>query len=401
MRRGAKMAAGSRRHGGRSVVRFDEAAVRRARPWTGAAAACGALALTAALAALPWTSRWAAHVDALAFDVQVRWIRLRGAPETFRFEPDIAIVGIDAASLHAIGATRLADRRAVEALGAALAGIASAGPRVIVIDLAPSAYGADARSALLDGIAQASAEAPVVLVAERDASGRFLPPPDDLLEAARHGASPVLGTPLDAIDVDGVARRAPARVGALPTVVEAVARRLGRADAADGWIDFTRGAPFAYVPLEYAARWHRTGDAERLRAVFGDRIVLVGDLLPGAQRVELPLPLANWEPGRRAPRVVAHAQALRSLVGAGFVRPAAGWIPVALAFAFALTAAPANAMLRWSALFVGALAAFVWAAALHAEGRFVPLGHAVIAGVLAVVLRAALDRRHPGGSAAR
>lgn len=381
--------------------RFDGAAVRRARPWTGAASVCGALALTAALAALPWTARWSAHVDALAFDAQVRWIRLRGAPATFRFEPDIAIVGVDAASLHAIGATRLADRRTGEALGAALAGIASAGPRVIVIDLAPSAYGADASSALRDGIAQASAVAPVVLVAESDASGRFLLPPAELLEAARHGTSPVLGTPLDAIDVDGVARRAPARVGALPTVVEAVARRLGRADAAGGWIDFTRGAPFAHAPLEYVARWHRTGDAERLRALFGDRIVLVGDLSPGAQRVALPLPLANWEPGREAPRVVAHAQALRSLVGAGFVRQVAGWIPIALAFAFALTAALDNAMLRWSALFAGALAVFVWAAALHAEGRFVPLGHATIAGVLAVALRAALDRGRRAGSAAR
>lgn len=381
--------------------RFDAAAVHRARLWTGAASACGALALTAALAAVPWTSRWAAHVDAVAFDAQVRWIRLRGAPETFRFEPDIAIVGVDAASLHAIGATRLADRRTGEALGAALAGIASVGPRVIVIDLAPSAYGADARSVLLDAIVQASAEAPVVLVAQRDASGRFLPPPGDLLEAARHGASPVLGAPLDAIDVDGIARRAPARVGALPTIVEAVARRLGRADAAGVWIDFTRGAPFAHVPLEYAARWHRTGDAERLRAVFGDRIVLVGDLLPGAQRVELPLPLASWQPGKEVPRVVAHAQALRSLVGAGFVRPAAGWIPIALAFAFALIAALPNAMLRWAALAAGALAVFVWAGALHAQGRFVPLGRAAIAGVLAVVLRAVLDRRRPAGSAAR
>jgi hypothetical protein len=271
-----------------------------------------------------------------------------------------------------------------------------------VIDLAPSAYGAgNAPSALLDGIAQASAVAPVLLVAERDASGRLLLPPADLLEAVRHGASPALGAPLDAIDVDGVARRVSARIGPLPTVVEAVARRLGRAGAADGWIDFTRGAPLAHVPLEYVARWHRTGDAERLRAVFGDRIVLIGDLLPGGQRVELALPLANWEPGREAPRVVAHAQALRSLVGAGFVRPAAGWIPVALAFAFALVALPATPALRWFALGAGALAVFVWAAALHAEGRFVPLGHAAIAGVLAAVLRAALDRWRPAGSTAR
>lgn len=381
--------------------RFDGAAARRARLWTGAASVCGALALTAALAALPWTSRWSARVDAVVFDAQVRWIRLRGAPATFRFEPDIAIVGVDAASLHAIGATRLADRRTVEALGAALAGIASVGPRVIVIDLPPSAYGADAGSALRDGIAQASAVAAVVLVAEREASGRLLLPPAELVDAARHGTSPVLGAPLDAIDVDGVARRAPARPQALPTVVEVVARRLGRAEAAGGWIDFTRGAPFAHVPLEYVARWHRTGDAERLRALFGDRIVLLGDLSPGAQRVALALPLAKWEPGRQAPRVVAHAQALRSLVGAGFVRPAAGWIPVALAFAFALMAALENAILRWSAFFAGALAVFVWAAALHADGRFVPLGDAAIAGVLAVALRAALDRSRRAGSAAR
>lgn len=380
--------------------RLDAAAARRARLRAGAASACGALALTAALAALPWTARLAAHVDACAFDVQVRWIRLRGAPETYRFEPDIAIVGVDAASLRAIGAARLGDRRAIEALGAALAGIASAAPRATVIDLTlPAARaGDDGAGTLREDIAQASAVAPLVLVAQRDAAGRFLRPPADLLDAAGGANSPVLGAPIDAID--GVARRVPAPVGGLPSIVEVVARRLGRADPAGGWIDFTRGAPFAHVPLEYVARWHRTGDAERLRALFGGRIVLVGDLLPGTPRVGLPVRLAEWEPGSEAPRVVVHAQALRSLVGAGFVRPAAGWIPLALALAFASAALPATAALRWSALGAGALATFVWAAPLHAEGDFVPLGHAAIAGVLAVVLRAALDRRYPAKSTA-
>lgn len=88
--------------------RFDAAAVRRARPWT---------------------APGSARVDALAFDALVRWTRLPGAPAAFRLEPDIAIVGVDAASLHAIGATRLADRRTCEALSAALAGIASGRPR--------------------------------------------------------------------------------------------------------------------------------------------------------------------------------------------------------------------------------------------------------------------------------
>ncbi|MFN3564948.1 MAG: CHASE2 domain-containing protein, partial [Burkholderiaceae bacterium] len=210
-----------------------------------------------------------------------------------------------------------------------------------------------------------------------------------------------LGAPLDAVDVDGVVRRAPTGDAALPTVVEAVARGLGRTVVTEGWIDFTRGAPFAYVPLEYVARWHRTGDAERLRAVFGDRIALVGDVLPGAQRVALPVRLAAWESGRHAPRVVAHAQALRSLVGAGWVRPAAGWIEFGLAFAFALAAVPASARLRWSLLVAGAVAVFVWTAALHAEGRFVPIGHAAISGAAAAVLRAALERRRVTGPAAR
>lgn len=381
--------------------RFDAAAVHRARLRTGAASACGALALTAALAALPWTARLAAQVDACAFDAQVRWIRLRGAPETFRFEPDIAIVGVDAASLRAIGAARLVDRHATEALGAALAGIASAAPRATVIDLTLPAPGAgdDSDGTLREDIAQASAVAPLVLVAQRDAAGRFLRPPADLVEAAGGADSSVLGAPIDASD--GVVRRVPAPVGGLPSIVEVVARRLGRADPAGGWIDFTRGAPFAYVPLEYVARWQRTADAERLRALFGGRVVLVGDLLPGTPRVRLPLPLADWDPGSEVPLVVAHAQALRSLAGAGFVRPAAGWIPLALAFAFALAALPANAALRWSALAAGALATFVWTAALHAEGRFVPPGHAAIAGVLAVVLRAALDRRGAAESTAR
>ncbi|MEW5879083.1 MAG: CHASE2 domain-containing protein [Pseudomonadota bacterium] len=381
------------------MERVEAAAARRARLRTGVASACGALAATAAFATLPWTSRWADYVDVAAFDAQVRWIRLRGAPEAIRFEPDVAIVGVDAASLNAIGAMRVADRQAVEALGAALAGVASAAPRAIVIDLTWPADGAG--DALRDGVARASAIAPVVFVVQRDASGRSVLPPADALEAVRHAAAPALGAPLDAVDVDGVLRRAPAGDATLPTVVEAVARGIGRTGVTEGWIDFTRGAPLAYVPLEYVARWRRTGDAERLRAVFGDRIVLVGDVLPGAQRVALPVRLAAWESGRRASRVVAHAQALRSLVGTGFVRRAAGWIELGLAFAFALAALPASALLRWSLLAGGAVAVFVWTAALHAEGRFVPLGNAAIAGAAAAVLRAALERRRGSGSAAR
>lgn len=384
------------------MERVEAAAARRARLRIGAAAVCGALAATAALATLPWTSRWAEYVDVAAFDAQVRWIRLGGAPEAIRFEPDVAIVGVDAASLNALGAMRVADRQAVEALGAALAGIASAVPRAVVIDLPWPADGAgDGPNALLDGVARASAIAPVVFVVQRDASGRPVLPPADALDAVRHAAASALGAPLDAVDVDGVLRRAPAGDATGPTVVEAVARRLGRTVATAGWIDFTRGAPLAYVPLEYVARWHRTGDAERLRAVFGDRIVLVGDLLPGAQRAALPVRLAIWESGRRASRVVAHAQALRSLVGAGFVRRAAGWIEFGLALAFALTALPPSASLRWSLLAGGAVAAFVWTAALHAEGRFVPLGHAAISGAAAAVLRAALENWRGSASAAR
>lgn len=380
------------------MERVQAAAARRARLRIGAASVCAALAATAALATLPWTSRWAEYVDVAAFDAHVRWIRLRGAPQATRFDPDVAIVGVDAASLSAVGAVRIEDRQAVEALGAALAGIASAAPRAIVIDLP---WPADrAGDALLDGVARASAVAPVVLVVERDASGRLLSQPAYAFDA-RNVAAPALGSALDAVDVDGIVRRVPAGDAALPTVIEAVARRLGRAGATEGWIDFTRGAPFAHVPLEYVARWHRTGDRERLRAVLGDRIVLVGDLLPGARRVALPVRLAAWEPGERAPRVVVHAQALRSITGAGLVRPAAGWIGLGLAFAFALAAVPASARLRWSLLAAGAVAAFVWTAAIHEQGRFVPLGHAATSGVAAAVLRAALERRRTAGSEAR
>ncbi|MCX8115620.1 MAG: CHASE2 domain-containing protein [Burkholderiaceae bacterium] len=381
------------------MERSEAAAARRARLRIGAASVCAALAATVALAALPWTSNWVARIDAVAFDAHVRWIRLRGAPQATRFDPNVAIVGVDAASLNAVGAVQIEDRQAVEALGAALAGIASAAPRAIVIDLP---WPADrAGDALLDGVARAIAVAPVVLVVERDASGRPLSQPAYAFETARNVAAPALGSALDAVDVDGIVRRVPAGDAALPTVIEAVARRLGRAGATEGWIDFTRGAPFAHVPLEYVARWHRTGDRERLRAVLGDRIVLVGDLLPGARRVALPVRLAAWESGERAPRVVAHAQALRSIVGAGLVRPAAGWIGLGLAFAFALAAVPASARLRWSMLAAGAVAAFVWTAAIHEQGRFVPLGHAAISGVAAAVLRAALERRRTAGSEAR
>ena len=120
----------------------------------------------------------------------------------------------------------------------------------------------------------------------------------------------------------------------VPTLVSQLLLGLGMSPNY-GYIDYSLGAPLEYVPLHEVAGM----SDERLRAAFGDRIVLIGSLLARVDRWRLPVKLlandpahAGYSPadreGRLAfsqPGVLVHLQTLRSHLGAGVLIPIPAW----------------------------------------------------------------------------
>jgi class 3 adenylate cyclase len=339
-------------------------------PWVVASALAGA-------ALAPW-------LDGPLYDAQTRLLRAV-APQP---APEVVIVGIDQASVDAVPLPLALWH---QPLGSALGAIASAGPRVVGVDIVLPERSYEAISpgldrALLRGIVRAREAGGVVLALQPAADGRGLraihPP---FIAAAGAGGT---GAALFPVERDGAVRRVDAQ---LSTFIVALAARLG-ATAGDGLIDYTRGGAFTYVPLHAVLQAAEVGDAAQLVQWFAGRPVLLGSVLPLTDRRAQPASLAAWESPRvEPPGVLIHAQALRSLLGAGLIQPAgAAWTALAVLVLLLPTVVPWQGA-RFAALFVLLAASFVGAAALLRAGMAVPLALAWITGIGAATARSAMD----------
>jgi len=133
-------------------------------------------------------------------------------------------------------------------------------------------------------------------------------------------------------------------------------------------------------------------DPTFLRERFAGKVVLIGSVLPYVDRLPQPVNLAAWEPIAAAPPgVVLNAQAIRSVLGAGLLKPAPAVLSGMLAVLFALLAFINKMVGRWFALVAAIGVSFLLAALLHANGIVVPLAFAWTAGVAAVALRTSAD----------
>jgi class 3 adenylate cyclase len=348
---------------------------------------CAVAAFALAALAAPFAGR----VDLAVFDAEVAALRsLRGGAGG----GEVVLVGIDDATLAATGEP-LALSLLHAQLGRALEAIAQAAPRLTAIDVAlPVASVESLRpgydAALMRGLIAVREAGGVVATLNNDASGRASAPYAPFIAAAGEDA---FGFALYPVDADNVVRRFdPARTAGAPSFLGRIAARLGleQRAARAGYIDFTRGAPFDYVPLAEVAR--RFGEQAFLRARFAGKIVLIGSVLPYTDRLPQPVNLAAWEPHAAAPPgVVLNAQAVRTLLGRGLIRDAPAATALALAGLFAALALVRAVVLRWSALLLAAAASFAFGAAAHAAGVFVPLAAAWIAGGAAVALRTSAD----------
>jgi class 3 adenylate cyclase len=275
-------------------------------------------------------------------------------------------------------------------LGAALGAIAAAGPRVIGVDVVLPERSFDALvpgldRALLRGIVQAREAGGIVLALQPDAQGRLRAIHPPFLAAAGSGGS---GAALFPVEADGVVRRVDLQVS---TFLAALMAKLGH-PMASGFIDYTRGMPYDYVPLIEVLRAAERGDAARLAQWFGGQVVMLGSVLPLVDRRAQPVPLAAWEPPHvEPPGVLIHAQALRSVLGAGLIRPAPLWGVAALLLVMLAPAFIGSQVLRFAALAGLAAAVLVASAWALRAGVYLPLAMAGIAGGLTTFVRSVVD----------
>src|SRR5262249_4404810 len=120
----------------------------------------------------------------------------------------------------------------------------------------------------------------------------------------------------------------------VPTLAGQLARRIGVA-VDEGFINYSLGGPFEYIPLRTVLDWQRAGDRAALQRAFAKKIVMLGSVLPLGARHRAAVALARGDVDASAvPGVMLWGQAVRSLLGRNMVTPVAPWI-VALLGAFA------------------------------------------------------------------
>ena len=333
------------------------------------------------------------RLDNVLLDLQWQVLKRvdgRAAPD------DIVIVGIDEASVRAI-AEPVALWHAP--LGAALARIAAAKPRAIVLDhpLPERSYdgikpGLD--RALFDGLASAVEAVPLVAalnIEPRTREARLIHKPYlALLGESR------LGLALAARDPDGVARRfsllIPTEDGGFPTMEGRLCRAL-KAECAEGLIHFALGKPYTYVPFRNVLAMT---DEELPRRLFRDRIVLIGEAQAFAGRIDVPVNMAGWETeAGSTPGVVLRAQTVRTALTRAAPREASTPLRALLvSFAALVVLVRDWRMTALTALVAAGFAATVSVTALR-SGMYLPMGPVVFTLFLAALARAVLGRR-PG-----
>lgn len=239
---------------------------------------------------------------------------------------------------------------------------------------------------LMKGLLEARRSFPVVLALTVDPSGKPRPVHPPFLTLAGPGGA---GYALFPVDRDGIVRRFDDRLAeggkAVPTFAGEMARKLG-ADPGTGHIDYRRGAPFGYVPLQEVLQWAESGDSEALARAFRDKPVIIGMVFQFEDRLSTPVQLAAWEPdARNSPGVLLHAHALRNLLDSGLVQATPIGVTIALCIALAalwfVSASTALVVVMLGAIMLMLGGTSTW---LLAEGWVFPLVAPALTAALAL-----------------
>jgi class 3 adenylate cyclase/CHASE2 domain-containing sensor protein len=329
-------------------------------------------------------------LDARLRDFQFSTLRSLSPQSAAR---DVVIVGVDEETMRRLPEpVTLWHRHLGKFFGAmAAAQPAAVGVDIVLPDRSYETVVPGSDKLLMMGLLQARRAYPVVLALTVDPAGKPRPVYPPYLALAGRGYA------LFPVDADGRVRRFDERLGAageeLPTIAGQMARAM-KIEPGRGYLDFWRGAPFDYVPFHQVLQWSDEGNEKALAQAFRGRPVLVGMVLRFEDRLRVPVPMAAWEEPEAtdAAGVLLHAQALRSMLGAGFIQamPAAVTTTVTVAAGLLWFVAGGTAFV--AALFVAlALGLFAVSTWLVTQGHFLPVAAILLTALIALGGRHARD----------
>ena len=330
--------------------------------------------------------------DNALLDIQLKFLRSWHSRPTTR---DVVVVGVDEETV----------RRFPEPVGlwhrqlaAFLRAMIPAKPDVLGVDIVlPDRSfesvmpGSD--KTLLKAMLDARQDYPFVLAVTVDEAGKPRPIYPPYLSLAGPAG---WGYALFPMDGDGRVRRFDERLGAsseeLPTLVGQMARKLGVQPHA-GWIDYSLGNAIRYVPLHEVLKWAEDRDYGALSRTFGGKPVLLGTVLPFTDRQRVSVPLTAWESAMGdVPGVVLHAQALRTILSGGLIRPVANAAVLTGVICGALLWLAGKAVMLSALIFGAVMAALLLTALLFtAQGLFLPVAAPMLAAGLALGGRSAVE----------
>lgn len=324
-------------------------------------------------------------LDRRLLDTEFRLLRLWFPTAAGR---DVVVVGIDEETVR-----RLPEPMSLwhHHIGRFLNAMVEAKPAAVGIDIVLPDRSFEAVSpgsdkALLKGMLESRRSHPLVVAVTVDPAGKARPIHSPFIAVAGKQG---WGYALFPVDGDGRVRRFDEQLGTrgerVPTLVGQMARQLGIEPGA-GWIDYWRGAPFEYVPLHEVLKWLDDGDQAALARNFGGKPVLLGTVLPFTDRQPATVALLAAEPGEvHVPGVVLHAQALRTILGSGFIESVPRWITAGAIAMTALLWFVAGGLLSGAlALSVAIVLFFAGAMWLATQGWFFPIAAPLLAAALAV-----------------
>jgi class 3 adenylate cyclase/CHASE2 domain-containing sensor protein len=336
--------------------------------------------LVGVLAAAAWP---VTQPDLKWLDLQWRAMRAADAGPA---EP-IVIVGIDEPSLASTPEPLALWHRQLAEL---LLALGEAKPRQVALDIvlpdrsfAEIAPGLD--QALVRALLVTRAAFPTTLAITVDETRN----PRKIHPAFVAAAGSRPGLALWPVDGDGRVRRFDERLGENGEAVETLAGQIIRAAGgtpAAGYIDFSYGQAFGYVPFREVLQ--RRGDAGWLAKTFGGRIVLVGSLLKFEDVVRVPVALsAAGRPAEETPGVMLVAQSVRASLAGRMVQPAPAWAVAAITAIAALLALFAAHALSGGIIAVATLVALAIASHLALRsGTFLPVAWAAAVAIIAPAL---------------
>ncbi|MGH8105626.1 MAG: adenylate/guanylate cyclase domain-containing protein, partial [Arenimonas sp.] len=246
---------------------------------------------------------------------------------------------------------------------------------------------------LMTGILVARSKRPLVLSVTIDSQGRQRGIAGNFSSAAGENG---LGYALFPREIDQRTRRFDEYLSddrsKTATLVGQMARGLNLKPQS-GYIDMSVGSSFQYVPLHRVISLYENGDIESLRKQFAGKPVLLGTLLPGEDRLSLPVNLAAWEDnGNFVSGVLLHAQTLRNFLNQGLLQPAAGifvWLGIVLTAMWWLL--NSNQFSKWLILLIWSAGLFALSLYLFRQGIYLPVSAMIATALLALLGRGGVD----------